>query len=308
MRWKEFLLRVALVGVAVVAGAFIAVRMALALNPGTSGGATRTALTVAGTLTGVTAPVAASFTFRNGAGQSCTPPPVTITTSGTGGFNVQIDVETCPAPFFDGSDVVMDVAVDGSPIVVGAVVNPVPYARYADRAAQAGSATTAMSAVPDSGLDQRLTAGAAPPGTIVAFAGPSTRIPPGWLFCDGASVGRETYPTLFAAIGTTWGSGTGTSSFNLPDLRGRFLRGTDQGSNRDLDRVNSDAGVGTFQDDQFRLHSHTVPTGTGPDLGPSVPSVVQYYFRSAVSPITTSTTGGSETRPTNAAVTYIIRY
>ena len=61
-----------------------------------------------------------------------------------------------------------------------------------------------------------------PPGTVIIHAGGR---PPGWLTCIGSAVSRTTYAALFAAIGTTYGAGDGTTTFNLPDLRGRFPRG-----------------------------------------------------------------------------------
>lgn len=64
-----------------------------------------------------------------------------------------------------------------------------------------------------------------PAGTIVAFTG--TIIPDGWALCSGAAVSRTGYPELFAAIGTTYGNGDGSTTFNLPDLRGRTVFGKD---------------------------------------------------------------------------------
>ena len=66
-----------------------------------------------------------------------------------------------------------------------------------------------------------------PPGAIMDFAMNSA--PAGWLACDGAAVSRTTYAALFAAIGTTWGAGNGSTTFNVPDTRGRFraTAGTD---------------------------------------------------------------------------------
>lgn len=58
-----------------------------------------------------------------------------------------------------------------------------------------------------------------PPGTILDFAG--STLPTGYLDCNGAAVSRTTYSALFAAISTTWGAGNGTTTFNVPDLRGR---------------------------------------------------------------------------------------
>ena len=62
-----------------------------------------------------------------------------------------------------------------------------------------------------------------PAGVLTAFGGASP--PSGWLLCDGAAVSRSTYAALFAAIGTTYGVGDGSTTFNLPELRQKFLRG-----------------------------------------------------------------------------------
>ena len=63
-----------------------------------------------------------------------------------------------------------------------------------------------------------------PAGCVTAFAGSGTA-PAGWFICDGHEVSRAAYPALFAAIGVTYGDGDGSTTFNLPDFRGRFLRG-----------------------------------------------------------------------------------
>ena len=62
-------------------------------------------------------------------------------------------------------------------------------------------------------------------GQVIAFAGAAA--PQGWLFCDGSAVSRLTYADLFAVIGTTYGIGDGSTTFNLPDARGRALFGKD---------------------------------------------------------------------------------
>lgn len=67
-----------------------------------------------------------------------------------------------------------------------------------------------------------------PAGLVVPFAGAT--IPSGWLDCDGAAVSRTTYKKLFDALGTTWGGGDGSTTFNLPDLRGRCILGVGTGS------------------------------------------------------------------------------
>jgi len=58
-----------------------------------------------------------------------------------------------------------------------------------------------------------------PAGTVVDYAGSAA--PTGWLICDGSNVSRATYPTLFANIGTTFGAGDGSTTFGLPDCRGK---------------------------------------------------------------------------------------
>ncbi|MGR2681047.1 phage tail protein [Chromobacterium haemolyticum] len=73
------------------------------------------------------------------------------------------------------------------------------------------------------------------PGLVGHFAMPYA--PPGWLKCDGSPASRSTYPGLFAAIGTTYGAGDGVTTFNLPDLRGEFIRGWDYGNGADSGRV-----------------------------------------------------------------------
>lgn len=83
-------------------------------------------------------------------------------------------------------------------------------------------------------------------GAIVAFACPENQIPTGWMVCDGRAIDRVQYANLFTAIGTTWGSGNGHSSFNIPDLRGRFVRGADNigGTAKGID---SGRVLGTYQ-------------------------------------------------------------
>lgn len=115
----------------------------------------------------------------------------------------------------------------------------------------------------DKGLVQ-LVAEASPPGAVVAFAG--EKPPQGWLLCDGSPKKRTDYPALFQAIGTAHGS-PDDSHFNLPDLRGLFLRGVSGDSPSDPDRetrtamkTGGNAGnrVGSVQQDQLKAHSHKV--------------------------------------------------
>ena len=74
-----------------------------------------------------------------------------------------------------------------------------------------------------------------PTGAVFAFA--MNTAPSGYLECSGAAVSRSTYSALFAAIGTTYGAGDGSSTFNLPNLRGEFIRGIDNGRGVDSNRA-----------------------------------------------------------------------
>jgi microcystin-dependent protein len=87
-------------------------------------------------------------------------------------------------------------------------------------------------------------------GCVQHFAGGT--VPSGWLECNGQAVGRATYPDLFAAIGTTYGVGDGSTTFNVPDLRAAFLRGLDNGRGVDPGRAN-----GSTQVSSFKSHTHT---------------------------------------------------
>src|SRR5579859_6430629 len=175
----------------------------------------------------------------------------------------------------------------------------------------------------------RAAAPADPPvGTIMAYAGPIGTIPANWLLCDGSAISRAAQPLLFAAIGTTWG-GDANPNFFLPDLRGEFLRGVDKdrsgaASNPAIDpdrdarysfsppnsRSNPGNGgnnVGSFQRDTFASHTHGRPVVTEPNNGGNDGSGWHSMYDNKVPFAPTSPTGGSETRPRNAYVYWIIR-
>jgi microcystin-dependent protein len=126
-----------------------------------------------------------------------------------------------------------------------------------------GSTWLIIGAIRDSG-------GGLPPGSIQMFA--ASTPPTGWLLCDGSAVSRTTYARLFAAIGTTWGVGDGSSTFNLPDLQGRTPVGVGAGSGL-TSRALADTG-GAEAHTTTAAHTHTGPshTHTGPShthTGPS---------------------------------------
>jgi microcystin-dependent protein len=153
-------------------------------------------------------------------------------------------------------------------------------------------------------------ASGAPVGSIITMA--TSTVPTGYLECDGAAVSRTTYSALFTAIGTIHGYGDNSTTFNLPDYRGRFLRGWDHAIARDPDRASRTAmntggatgdTVGSVQTDAFKSHIHTVTNsnGTGPGIGALSPVNIS-------SNANTGSTGGNETRPINANVMYCIKF
>ena len=93
-------------------------------------------------------------------------------------------------------------------------------------------------------------------GEVAFFA--RTTPPNGWLKANGAAVSRTTYAALFSAIGTTFGAGDGRTTFNLPDLRGEFLRCLDDGRNVDAGRR-----LGTTQGDAIRNITGVFDTSKG---------------------------------------------
>ncbi|MBL8832492.1 MAG: tail fiber protein [Rhodospirillales bacterium] len=110
-------------------------------------------------------------------------------------------------------------------------IGPAKLARLGD----AGQVLTSNGAGADATF-QSLPAGV-PAGTVVPFAGSAE--PEGWLFAAGQAVGRTAHPALFAAIGTTYGAGDGSTTFNLPDLRGRTAAGRDNMNGPPANRLTS---------------------------------------------------------------------
>ena len=96
--------------------------------------------------------------------------------------------------------------------------------------------------------------GMVPSGAVMYFAGQTA--PSGWLKANGAAVSRTAYAALFAAIGTTYGAGDGSTTFNLPDLRGEFMRGWDDGRGIDSGRV-----LGSAQGDAIRNITGSIDSG-----------------------------------------------
>lgn len=166
-----------------------------------------------------------------------------------------------------------------------------------------------------------------------------TTAPTGWLKANGAAISRTAYADLFSAIGTMYGDGDGFNTFNLPDLRGEFLRGWDDGRG-----VDSGRSLGSSQGESLKSHNHSGTTNdagehshpysdsyhiekyNGPHSNHSVSTQagsgdrdfdntrIWYINRNTSSagkhdhPFTTNLTGGPETRPRNVALLACIKY
>jgi len=170
-----------------------------------------------------------------------------------------------------------------------------------------------------------------PPGMIMPSGRSST--PPGWLFCDGSAYSRTTYSNLFGAIGTAFGNGDGSTTFNVPDFQGVFLRGVagaDTGRDPDYaSRIASSSGgntgnnVGSLQFGQIQTHTHGVndPShahatatfyeaagGTGIQSNSGIQTTTASGTAAAVTGISIQNTGGNQTNPINIYVNYYIKY
>lgn len=163
-------------------------------------------------------------------------------------------------------------------------------------------------------------------GSIKAFHG--TVLPDGYLWCDGSSLEKALYPVLYAAIGDSAGSAD-ANHFNVPDMRGKFMRGVDGSANQDLDKAartaaqaggNTGNNVGSVQGDAIRnitgsasqLQATDGSVGTGAitttnytsngDAGESRNMANINLDASLVVPT------GSDNRPKNVYVNFIIKY
>ena len=145
-----------------------------------------------------------------------------------------------------------------------------------------------------------------PSGTVISFAGMSA--PDGYLICDGSEVNRIDYDVLYSIIGTVYGSGDGSTTFNIPDLRGEFIRGWSRSGGTQKTGVDDDRQFGSSQDQSIQSHSHTIISG------PASTRTDKPGGGSRVEDSTTGTTNpypanlDSETRPRNTAMLYCIKF
>ena len=176
-----------------------------------------------------------------------------------------------------------------------------------------------------------------PTGSVFCMAVAS--VPSGYKECNGDPVSRTTFSALFAVIGTQYGTGDGSSTFNLPDLRGEFVRGFDNGKGTDSGR-----SIGSSQGDDNKQHNHGIDFNTQNHTLTGTVSAISETFEvsgtasgvfskqsasGARTPITSDVSGagqfsfngthshhvigstqntGSESRPKNIAMMYIIKF
>jgi microcystin-dependent protein len=155
-----------------------------------------------------------------------------------------------------------------------------------------------------------------PTGSIMSFAGSSA--PTGYLLCDGAAISRSTYSTLFGVLATTYGSGDGSSTYNIPDLRGRVIAGQDDmggsSANRltgltggvDGDVLGGSGGTETHTLSTAEMPSHVHDTGNIAGTGPYAESG-DISGGSVAQNLTTLPTGGGGAH-NNVQPTFILNY
>lgn len=173
-----------------------------------------------------------------------------------------------------------------------------------------------------------------PLGTIVAYAHKQDPRNGEWLICDGRAISRTEYAQLFDIIGDTFGDGDREKTFNIPDFRGRFLRGVDRGgesgdAKRDPDSAkrkamnpggNTGNKVGSVQEDAFQSHTHKTKSlqryGAAEEWRFNTDGNARFALNEHMDvtddppkelPYGTGPEGGKETRPKNAYVNWIIK-
>ena len=225
-----------------------------------------------------------------------------VTVEGSGSFNVITEFSEVSASDFKFKDDSTGVLTITAPSSVTSHTLTLPSAT--------GSANTVLQTDGSGNLSWTLLI---PPGLIFPYGG--TSAPTGFIICHGSAVSRTTYSALFAVIGTSFGTGDGSSTFNVPDFRGRFLRGVDGGVGRDPDRASRSGGdnIGSTQGHQLASHTHTYYDGhrysehqaDDPDFL-SGTRAANYGWGATTR--TSDATGGNETRPININVHYIIKF
>ena len=144
-----------------------------------------------------------------------------------------------------------------------------------------------------------------PVGTIVPYGALlANNLPSGWLYCNGSEYTKAQYPQLFPIIGEVYGRAGSTSNGKLPDLRGYFVRGYDDGIDRDPGRK-----LGSVQEDAIRSHTHGQKVTANPNTGTCTRSDFNgdsKTYSEYEQGVSTYATGDRETRPKNVATYFVI--
>ena len=156
-----------------------------------------------------------------------------------------------------------------------------------------------------------------PIGSIIMYI--DTVAPTNFLYCNGQTVSRTTYSSLYALIGIKYGQGDGSTTFHLPDFRGVFPRGWNDNATgpfsdpdastrgRKYTGGNTNNLVGSYQQDAFASHSHSIAF-KNTNSGDSVQLNDSAGTGTSDGTLSTNTTGGNETRPVNLYVVFYIKY
>ena len=156
--------------------------------------------------------------------------------------------------------------------------------------------------------------GSTPTGVVLPYAG-ATAPDATWLICDGAAVSRSTYSTLFALISTTYGTGDGSTTFNIPDFQGRMAVG--KGTNAAVNALGDSDGVSTVANrrpqHRHTAHTHNVSVGTGTGGGQANSGPSSFVSETPLSNKAIAKDGGSGTAtdsldaPAYLVINYIIK-
>lgn len=164
---------------------------------------------------------------------------------------------------------------------------------------------------------------AIPPGAVMSFA--MSAAPVGWLPCDGAAISRTTYASLFAVVGVIHGAGDGSNTFNVPDLRGIFIRGS---GSQTISGVTYNKAFAVKEQDALQGHRHLVKEQDGSQVIGTTLNATGGGFgvveattahgginrgNTEARDIITDGTNGTpratfETRPVNIALLYCIKF
>ena len=139
-----------------------------------------------------------------------------------------------------------------------------------------------------------------PPGTVISVA--ASVAPAGYLKANGAAISRSTYGALFGCIGTTFGEGNASTTFNIPDLRGEFIRGWVD----DKVGIDTQTVFGRSQGDALASHRHSVTITIGGAFNAAGNDLSSR--RDGSTAFNTTFVGGTETRPRNISLLHCIKY